>query len=156
MSRSDKVLVPSGVVSSTVLVPSAGMFLSTIRPPSLGRENGHPAIKRSPRTHRDSAHLPTPSTEDLPVHHERTRPDGLGPQFGSKTWLRDEQRPVCRCQIRVSGRQQACCFDGYRAFQPGAVRPKGPPFLTFDFNLNEFLFERTKRLLRVGKLCVCR
>src|SRR6266581_3396010 len=195
MSRSDKVLVPSGVVSSTVLVPSAGMFLPTIRPPSLGRENGHPAIKRSPRTsqgcvarrptdllpsrfdrhagdllldrvfdlglqrsprpHRDSAHLPTPSTEDLPVHHERTRPDGLGPQFGSKTWLRDEQRPVCRCQIRVSGRQQAHCFDGYRTFQPGAVRPKGPLFLTLDVNVHEFHFECTKRLLRVGKLSSC-
>src|SRR5207249_7808419 len=38
MSRSDKVSSPSGAVSSTVLVPSARVFFSTVRPPSPGRK----------------------------------------------------------------------------------------------------------------------
>src|SRR5437867_9738303 len=195
MSRSDNVLIPSGAVSSTVLLPSAKGFFSTNLPPSLGRENGHPAIKRSPRTaqgdvarrptdllpsrfdrhagyllldrvfdlglqrsprpHRDSAHLPTPSTEDLPVHHERTRPHGLGPQFGSQSWLRDDQRPVRGRQIWVSGRQQAHRFNLHRTFQLGEVSSKDPPLQTFEFDLDHFLFERTERLLRVGKLPAC-
>src|SRR5439155_25291274 len=38
MSRSDKVTSPSGAVSSTVLVPSARVFFSTVRPPSPARK----------------------------------------------------------------------------------------------------------------------